>query len=46
VENYGVGYWSAQNATHATWSWRTIVANKGPKDWADSLTLVQHGRGH
>jgi len=42
----GYGYWQALNATHATWDWHTVVANKGPKDWTDSLTIVQNGRGH
>lgn len=46
VENYGYGYWQALNATHATWDFKTVAVNKGPKDWADHLTLVQHGRGH
>ena len=46
MENYGYGYWQALNATHATWDWHTVVANKGPKDWTDSLTIVQNGRGH
>ena len=42
----GYGYWQALNATHATWDFKTVAANKGPKDWADHLLLVQHGRGH
>jgi len=46
VENYGYGYFQALNATHATWDFKTVAANKGPQDWADHLTLVQHGRGH
>jgi hypothetical protein len=46
VENYGYGYWQALNATTATWKWHTVVANAGPKDWSDSLTIVQNGRGH
>lgn len=46
VSNYGWGLFQAQNATHATWLWHTSVANKGPKDWTDSLTIIQTGRGH
>ena len=46
VENYGWGIFQAQNATHATWYWHTSVVNKGPAGWADSLTIIQTGRGH
>ncbi len=46
VENYGYGYWQAINATVATWNWHTVVPNGGPKDYSDSLTIVQTGRGH
>ena len=46
VENYGWGIFQAQNATHATWFWHTSVVNKGPAGWADSLTIIQTGRGH
>ena len=42
----GYGFWQALNATHATWDWHTVVANKGPAGWTDSLTIVQYGRGH
>ena len=42
----GWGVFQAQNATHATWDWHTTVANKGPAGWADSLTIIQTGRGH
>jgi len=42
----GYGYWQALNATHATWDWKTVAANKGPQNFTDHLTLVQHGRGH
>jgi len=46
VENYGYGFFQALNATVATWDFKTIVANKGPKDYTDHLTIVQTGRGH
>ena len=46
MENYGYGFWQVQNATVATWQWKTVRANVGPANYSDSLTLVQTGRGH
>ena len=37
------GFFTALNATAATWSYKTILADgPGPKDYKDTLTIVQH----
>ena len=42
TENYGFGYYTAVNATHATWKFKTVEASgPGPKDYADSLTIIK-----
>ena len=46
AETYGYGYFQALNATTAVWTYKTVADNKGPKGYKDSLTIVQHGRGH
>ena len=41
-ENYGYGLFTAINASHATWSFKTIVADgPGPKNYTDSLTIIR-----
>lgn len=41
-ENYGYGLFTALNATHATWTFKTVQADgNGPKDYSDSLTIIQ-----
>ena len=41
-ENYGYGYFSAINATTATWSFKTVVPDgSGPKDYSDKLTIIK-----
>jgi hypothetical protein len=41
-QNYGYGLFTAVNATHATWTFKTILADgPGPKDYSDSLLIVQ-----
>ena len=45
--DYGFGYFQAQNATHATWSFKSIAQDVwGPPTFSDALTIVQNGRGH
>ena len=45
-QNYGVGFFTAVNASHATWSFKTIKADgPGPADYSDSLTIVQSNHG-
>ena len=42
TENYGYGVFTATNATHATWAWKTVKADgKGPADYSDKLTWVK-----
>jgi len=41
TENYGYGVFTATNATHATWKFKTVKADKGP-DYADSLTWIKN----
>jgi hypothetical protein len=42
-ENYGWGIFQPLNATHATWNFHTVAADgPGPKNYSDSLTIVQH----
>jgi acid phosphatase type 7 len=44
--NYGWGVFQALNATHATWNFHTVKpAGFGPKDYSDSLTIVQMNHG-
>lgn len=38
----GWGIFTPLNATHATWSFKTVKADNGPADYSDSLTFVQH----
>lgn len=46
TENYGYGWFSALNATHATWQFKTVKeSGPGPANYADSLTIVQHKHG-
>lgn len=41
-ENYGYGYFTALNATHATWAFKTVKADgAGPADYADKLTWIK-----
>lgn len=41
-ENYGYGFFTAANATHAHWNFHTVKADgAGPKDFSDSLTWVK-----
>ena len=41
-QNYGYGFFTALNATHATWDYKTILADgPGPKDFSDALMVVQ-----
>jgi hypothetical protein len=43
TENYGYGFFEAVNATTATWSYKTILADgPGPKDFSDKLLITQH----
>ena len=45
-QNYGYGFFTAVNASHATWSFKTIKADgPGPADYSDSLTIVQSNHG-
>ena len=45
-QNYGYGFFTAVNASHATWSFKTIKADgPGPADFSDSLTIVQANHG-
>ena len=40
------GFFTAVNATTATWSFKTIKADgPGPADYSDSLTIVQASHG-
>ena len=40
------GFFTAINASHATWSFKTIKADgPGPADYSDSLTIVQSNHG-
>ena len=40
------GFFTAVNASHATWSFKTIKADgPGPADYSDSLTIVQSNHG-
>ena len=42
TENYGYGIFTAVNASHATWNFRTVKADGGgPADYADHLTIVK-----
>jgi len=42
TENYGYGYFTALNASHATWSFKTVQPDgNGPKDYSDHLTIIQ-----
>jgi hypothetical protein len=37
------GFFTALNATTATWTYKTILADgPGPKNYNDTLTIVQH----
>jgi len=45
TENYGWGIWQPLNATHATWAFHTVVADNGPADFKDALTIVQATHG-
>ena len=41
-QNYGYGFFTALNATHATWDYKTVLADgPGPKDFSDALMVVQ-----
>ena len=41
-ENYGYGRFTAVNATHATWTYKTVKADgAGPADYADKLTWIK-----
>ena len=41
-ENYGWGYFTAVNATHATWSYHTVLPDgPGPAAYTDSLTIIK-----
>jgi hypothetical protein len=41
-ENYGYGLFTALNASHATWSWKTVKADgAGPADYSDKLTWIK-----
>jgi hypothetical protein len=40
------GFFTALNASHATWSFKSIKADgPGPADYSDSLTIVQASHG-
>ena len=40
------GFFTAVNASHATWSFKTIKADgPGPADFSDTLTIVQASHG-
>jgi len=40
------GFFTAVNASHATWSFKTVKADgPGPANFSDSLTIVQHNHG-
>jgi hypothetical protein len=42
TENYGYGTFSAVNATHATWAFKTVKADGGgPASYEDHLTIVK-----
>ena len=42
TENYGYGTFSAVNATHATWAFKTVKADGGgPAGYEDHLTIVK-----
>ena len=44
-ENYGWGIFTPLNATVATWDFHTVNPDgPGPKDYADSLTIVSEHR--
>lgn len=44
--NYGYGFYSALNTTHAVWTFKTIAPyGHGPKNFSDSLTIIQHNHG-
>ena len=43
TENYGYGFFQPLNATTALWTYKTILADgPGPKNYNDTLTIVQH----
>ena len=45
-QNYGYGFFTAVNASHATWSFKTIKPDgPGPANFSDSLTIVQANHG-
>jgi len=45
-QNYGYGFFTAVNATTATWTFKTIKPmGNGPADYSDSLTIVQANHG-
>jgi hypothetical protein len=40
--NYGYGFLTLTDATHAHWSWKTVsAAGTGPANFTDSLTIVK-----
>jgi hypothetical protein len=40
--NYGYGFLTLTDATHAQWSWKTVsAAGTGPANFTDSLTIVK-----
>ena len=41
TENYGYGIWQPLNATHASWSFRTVKTDNGPADYSDALTIIK-----
>jgi hypothetical protein len=45
-QNYGYGLFTAVNASHATWTFRTVKPmGPGPKDYSDALLIVQDNHG-
>jgi hypothetical protein len=42
TQNYGYGFFTPINATHITWSFKTVTPDgPGPKDYSDHLTIIK-----
>jgi hypothetical protein len=42
TQDYGYGLFTAVNASHATWNFKTVKADgPGPADYSDSLTIIK-----